>query len=105
MKISERLHSLFFRLVLRRAWTAFLVGGLAFLASAAGTINFVYILKANLALVLDYGWQALNDGVARQLVEMLFVGYASLAGFLVFKACEHRLVRGLSQAPPAAPDE
>lgn len=96
MAIADRARALFHRLVLRRAWTAFVVCGLAFLGFAIGTVNLAYVLKASIDLVLQYGVQALMDGAARQLVELLATGYASLAFYVVFKACEHRLVHGLS---------
>lgn len=99
MPISERLRSLLHRLVLRRVSTCFVFCGLAFLASAVGTVNFVYLLKANVGLVIDYGSQALGDGAAEQIFKLVCTGYASLACFLLFKACEHRLVDLLIKQP------
>ena len=46
--------------------------------------------------VLGYGWQALEDGAAMQLFELLASAYLSMACYVVFKACEHRLVHGLT---------
>ena len=57
------------------------------------------LLKANLDLVLNYGTQALMDGAAMQLFELLFNAYMAMAFYVVFKACEYRLVHGLSEAP------
>jgi hypothetical protein len=87
----------FHRLVLQRAWTAFIICGLAFLLFAVGTVNLAYILKSNLDLVLTHGLQALMDGAAIQLVELLVSGYLSLACYVVFKTCEQRLVAGLGR--------
>ncbi len=97
MVFIARAHALFHRLVLRRAWTAFAVMGLSFLGFGVCTVSIATTLKAALDLVLDVGWQALEDGAARQLAGLLFNGYLSMAFYLVFKACEYRLVHGLSE--------
>jgi hypothetical protein len=85
----------FHRVVLSRLWLTYLVMGLSFLLFGCGTLNLVHLLQANLALVADYGWMALMDGALRQLAELLLSGYASLLAYIVFKACEHRLVHWL----------
>jgi hypothetical protein len=97
----------FHRVVLSRRWLTFLVMGLAFFVFGAGTYNLVMLLKTNLALISAYGWQALMDGAARQLVELVVTGYLSLAAYVVFKTCEHRLTHELSEsnAPHRVPDE
>jgi hypothetical protein len=87
----------FHRVVLSRRWLTFLVMGLAFVVFGAGTYNLVMLFKANIALVANYGWQALMDGAARQFVELVVTGYLSLAAYVVFKTCEHRLTRQLSE--------
>jgi hypothetical protein len=92
-------HALFHRFVLRRAWTSFVVMGLSFLGFGIGTVSLATVLKANLDLVFNFGWQALMDGAARQLLELLFNGYVAMAFYVVFKACEHRLVHGLGEPP------
>ncbi|MFO1272372.1 MAG: hypothetical protein U1F50_11970 [Rubrivivax sp.] len=46
--------------------------------------------------MLEVGWQALEDGAARQLAGLLVNGYLSMAFYVVFKACEYRLQHGLS---------
>jgi hypothetical protein len=73
--------------------------GLAFFAFGLGTYNLVMLLTANAALIASYGWQALMDGAARQLVELIVNGYLSMAAYVVFKACEYRLARGLADPP------
>jgi hypothetical protein len=99
MPIVARLRALFQRFVLQRAWTAFIALGLSFLGFGIGTISIATLLKANLDLVIEFGWQALQDGAARQLAELLLNGYASMAFYVVFKACEYRLVHGISDPP------
>jgi hypothetical protein len=83
-------------LVFSRRWLTFIVMGLSFLAFGAGTFNLFFVLKANSELVFEYGWMALADGAAQQLVELLVTAYLSLAAYVLFKACEHRLVRWLA---------
>jgi len=95
------MHAWFHRTVLARTWLTFLVMGLSFFAFGVGSLNLFYILRANTAFLLDYGWMALLDGGLRQLAELLATGYASMAAYTVFKACEHALV-DRACAPPAA---
>ena len=89
----------FHRIVLSRPWLTFLVMGLAFFGFGAGTYNIVMLFSANAALIAHYGWQALMDGAALQLVELLVTGYLSMAAYVLFKVCEHRLTHGLADAP------
>jgi len=95
MRLLPRAHALFHRLVLQRAWTTFLVLGLSFLGFGTGTLSLASLLKLNIDLVLEHGWQALMDGAAMQLFELLVSGYVAMAFYIVFKACEYRLVHGL----------
>jgi uncharacterized membrane protein HdeD (DUF308 family) len=92
----------FHRWVLRRRWLTFIVLGLSFLAFGAGTLNLFFVLRANVALVMEHGWMALSDGAAMQFVELLFTGYASMAAYVVFKACEYSLVHALTDEPERA---
>jgi hypothetical protein len=46
-------------------------------------------------LIARHGWQALMDGAAQQLLEVVATGYVSMLAYVVFKACEASLVRGL----------
>jgi hypothetical protein len=83
------------RVVFARAWLTFLVMVLAFLLFGAGTVNLFFVLKANLELIAEHGMQALADGAAQQLVELLVTAAMSMAAYVLFKACEHKLVRRL----------
>lgn len=89
----------FHRIVLSRRWATFLVMGLAFLIFGAGSLNIFYVLKANLALLAEHGWMAAMDGGLQQLLEVVITGYASMAAYVVFKACEYRLVHAVSDSP------
>lgn len=86
----------FQRVVLRRLWLTYLVLGLAFFAFGAGSLNLVYMFQSNLQLLLDYGWRAVMEGGALQLLDLLLTGYLSLAAYVVFKACEYRLSHWLA---------
>ena len=98
----------FHRVVLARRWATFGVLGLSFFGFGIGTLNLFFVLRANVALIGEHGWMALMDGGARQLVELLLMGYLSMASYLVFKACEYRLVHWLGDPPstsnPEKPD-
>ena len=89
----------FHRVVLARRWLTFIVMGLGFCVSGVATLNLFFLLRASTTLVLQYGWQALVDGAARQLLELLLNGYVAVAAYLIFKACEARLVAWLNSPP------
>ena len=93
----------FQRTVLSRRWLTFLVMGLAFFAFGAGTVNILMLFRANADLIANYGWQALMDGAAQQLAELLVTGYLSMAAYIVFKACEHRLAHDLADGADEKP--
>ena len=88
----------FRRTVLSRSWLTFLVMGLAFFVFGVGTYNFFMQLSANIDLIANYGWLALMDGAARQLVELIVTGYLSMLAYVVFKTCEYRLAHDLVDA-------
>ena len=89
------LRSWFHRVVLRRLWLTYIVMGISFLLFGCGTLNLIHLLQANVELVSTYGWMALADGALQQLLELLISGYAALLAYIVFKACEYRLVHWL----------
>lgn len=89
----------FGEVVLARRGRAFVVMGIAFVLFGCGTVNLFVLLKANAELLSQYGWQAVMDGGLRQLAELVVTGYASLAAYVVFKACEHALVHHLADPP------
>jgi len=94
--LATRARSLFHHLVLKRAWVCFIVMGASFLGFGIGTVSLASLLKANLDLLLNHGTQALMDGAALQLLQLLSNAYLAMAFYVVFKACEYRLVHGLS---------
>jgi len=92
----------FQRTVLSRRWLTFLVMGLAFFTFGAGTYNIFVLLRANLGLIAVFGWQAIADGAARQLAELIVTGYLSMAAYVVFKTCEYQLSHDLAGETPRA---
>ena len=85
------MRKLFHRWVLSRLWLTFIVMGLSFLAFGAGTLNLIYLFQANARFIAEQGWQAVMDGALLQLVELVVTGAISMAAYIVFKTCEHRL--------------
>jgi ABC-type multidrug transport system fused ATPase/permease subunit len=81
------------RVVFARAWLTFILLVAAFLVFGAGTYNLFLLLKANLDLIAEHGMQALADGAAQQFVELMVTAALSMAAYVLFKACEHRLVQ------------
>ncbi len=85
------MRKLFRRWVLARPWLTFVVMGLSFLAFGAGTLNLIYLFQANARFIAEQGWRAVMDGALLQLVELVVTGTVSMAAYVVFKTCEHRL--------------
>jgi predicted PurR-regulated permease PerM len=83
------------RVVFRRVWLTFITLAASFLVFGAGTYNLFLLLKANLELIAEHGTQALADGAAQQFVELIATAALSMAAYILFKACEHRLVHRL----------
>jgi hypothetical protein len=83
------------RVVFARAWLTFVVMVLTFLLFGAGTVNLFFVLKANLELIAEHGMQALADGAARQFIELMVTAALSMLAYVMFKACEHKLVHRL----------
>jgi hypothetical protein len=74
--------------------TFFLMGVFA-TAAAWGSFEIFHLLQANLTYIASYGLMALMEGAAIQLLQLIGWGYASLLSYVLFKACEHRLVDAL----------
>ncbi len=84
------------RVLLSRPWVAFLLLVVSFLVFGALTVNLLFVLRANLALLAEHGWQAAMDGAAMQLVEIVLSGILGMLAYIVFKASEYRLVHWLT---------
>ena len=86
----------FQRVVLARRWLSFLVLCLSFLLFGTGTLNLLSMFRLNIDLIAENGSMALADGAALQLFELLLSLLGSMGSYVVFKACEHSLVQGLT---------
>jgi hypothetical protein len=56
------------------------------------SFNLVMLFKGNIALVFDYGVQALYEGAFEELLRLFIYGVLGLLFYIVFKACEKFLV-------------
>jgi hypothetical protein len=86
----------FKRVVLTRRWLTFVTMCLSFAVFGASTVNLFNMFRANVGLIADYGFMALADGAARQFVELVVTLVAGMLAYIVFKACEYRLVHLLT---------
>lgn len=66
---------------------------LSFMAFGLLTLDLVRLVSANAAFLSAYGWQGLQDGGARQLLELLASSIGAMAAWLLFKVCETVLVQ------------
>ena len=92
----DALTGAFRRHVLARRWLCFVVMCVAFALFGAGTLNLIGMLRMNVGLIVENGSMALADGAAAQFVELTVSLLVSMAAYVVFKACEHSLVHGLT---------
>lgn len=77
-------------------WATFVIMGLVFVGFGLASLNLLYLIQANVELVLDYGAIALLDGALQQLFELFGLGFAGFALYLLFKVCEKVLVEHLT---------
>lgn len=84
------------RFLKKHPWVAFIVMGLTFIGFGLISVNLLYLIQANVELVLDYGTDALFDGALQQLFELCGLGFSALAFYLLFKVCEKLLVEHLA---------
>ena len=66
---------------------------LGFMAFGLLKLDLVRLVGANAALLAEHGWQGLQDGGLRQLLELLVSCIGAMAAWLVFKVCETLLVQ------------
>ena len=82
----------------KHSWLTFFLMGVSFLLFGVMTVNIFVLLKANIDLYLTYGRMVIADGALLQLAELIGSGYLSMIFYVLFKACEHVLVRHLTCA-------
>jgi len=82
----------------KHPWLTFFLMGVSFLLFGVMTVNIFVLLKANIDLYLVYGRMVIADGALLQLAELIGFGYLSMIFYVLFKACEHVLVKHLTCA-------
>lgn len=95
-KSRQPVTNLFKRVVLTRRWLTFITMCVSFAVFGASTVNLFNMFRANVRLIADYGLMALADGAAQQFVELLLTLVAGMFAYIIFKACEYRLVHLLT---------
>ncbi|MCB1502087.1 MAG: hypothetical protein KDK07_20260 [Bauldia sp.] len=84
----------------------FLAMGIFGGAFAWVSYNLVFLFMANFRFLSEHGVLALKYGGLRQVIELVGLGYLSIALFLWFKLCENELVarlRGKPDGPAVMP--
>ncbi len=71
---------------------------LSFIAFGLLTLDLVRVVGANVAFLRDNGWQGVQDGGLRQLLELLLSAVAAMAAWLMFKLCETLLLQSLTRS-------
>ena len=94
-KLAGRLQQAFVGFLRAHFMAAFFVMGLTFIGFGLASLNLLFLIRANVELVLPHGAMALLDGALQQLLELFGLGFLGLAMYLVFKVCEHILVEKL----------
>lgn len=70
---------------------------LSFIAFGLLTLDLVRLVSVNVAFVSENGWQGLQDGGLRQLLELLATVVMAMLAWLLFKVCETVLVQWLTR--------
>lgn len=70
---------------------------LSFIAFGLLTLDLVRLVSVSAAFISDNGWQGLQDGGLRQLLELLASVIAAMLAWLLFKVCETVLVQSLTR--------
>ena len=70
---------------------------LGFIAFGLLTLDLLRVVGANAGLLWNNGWQGLEDGGLRQLLELLLSAVAAMAAWLTFKVCETLLLQSLTR--------
>ena len=92
----KQLRSLWLDTLNNRPWVTFVLTGVFFILFGVTSYNLFVIFRANLNLLVEYGWMAASDGALVQLLQLLLYAYLSVAFYALFKACEHALVKHLT---------
>lgn len=69
----------------------------SFMAFGLLTLDLIRVFGANASFLWQHGWQGLQDGGLRQLLELVATTAAAMAAWLVFKVSETLLVQSLTR--------
>ena len=81
----------------RHRWACFVMMTLSFVGFGLLTLDLVRLMTANAGFLLDNGWQGLQDGGLRQMLELLASLLGAMAAWLLFKICETVLVQSFTK--------
>jgi len=81
----------------RHRWACFVLMTLSFVGFGLLTLDLVRLVGSNASFLFDNGWQGLQDGGLRQLLELLGTTLAAMVAWLAFKVCETVLVQSLTR--------
>ena len=85
-----------YRFLLARWWLAVGLMGVSFLLFGASSMNLARVFIAAWDFFVEYGMDAVRDGVLVQFWELLVSSYAACAFYVVFKLCGQVLVDCIS---------
>ncbi len=75
----------------------FIVMTNCFLVFGYLSVDLVRLIAINTDFVIAYGWQAVQDGGLRQLLELWLGALMAMAFYLLFKVCEQALLQWFAQ--------
>ncbi len=81
----------------RHPLACFLVMTICFLAFGYLSVDLVRLIAVNTDFVIAYGWQAVQDGGLRQMLELCLGALVAMAFYLLFKVCEQILLQWFAQ--------
>jgi hypothetical protein len=81
----------------RHPFVCFLTMTHCFLVFGYLSVDLVRLIAANTDFVLANGWQAIEDGGLRQLLELWIGALAAMAFYFLFKLCEQVLLQWFNQ--------
>jgi hypothetical protein len=78
-------------------WRTFLLMGLFGGLSAYLSYDLLMLFIANFSFVSQYGFMALKEGGFVQLIELVVLGYFSIAFYVLFKGCLYGILGRVSK--------
>lgn len=95
--LSSRLRRRAVALLRPRPALTFVLMGVAFFGFGIASVNLVTLFRANLGLIVDYGWMALVEGAFVQFLQLCGSAALALVFWVVFKCCEKLLLDRLTR--------